>query len=61
MTISVRYLYAILSVCIPSGMITLSAVPSSKPAPRTDTSCNFSSDRLINNGIDPKNYEDYFR
>lgn len=42
---------------IPSGMITVNAVPTNKPAPRTVTNFNFCSDNRITSGILPAKYE----
>lgn len=42
---------------IPSGIITVNAVPTNNPAPRTVTSFSFCSDNLITSGILPAKYD----
>lgn len=42
---------------IPSGMITVNAVPTNKPAPRTVVNFNFCSDNRITSGILPARYD----
>ncbi len=49
--------YDLSSVCTPSGMMMASAVPTSSPAPSTDTLCSFSSLMEKSSGADPEKYE----
>ncbi len=54
---SVVPLVALASVLVPSGMMTARAVPTSRPAPTTDTRCTASSDMDTVRGSDPDTYD----